>query len=513
MRQFLPLTFLVLFTTTAMAQPSVKPPKNYALLVGVSGYKKTELRPLPYTPDDVEGFKKALLATGFPEDHVVVMHDRQTVPRYLPDRKRIMQELDLLIEGIRDQDTLVVALSGHGVHFKGDKTGYFCPLDARLDDKSSLIAMEGPGGLFDEIKKCRAKKKLLIVNACRNDPFGDLAQAARKAHFDDEYSDQVPEGIAAIFSCREGQKSYYDPDRKRAIFFDHVIRAWKGEYSKSGEVTLEEIFDHVETKTKIDVNRTLGEKQVPVVKREYTGKWVVSTAGASVSPEPRGEVYDIIRKAIAAKGGADLLNKYKACRMATRGTIWSSGIEAPFVSEYVSQIPDRQRSQVTVTIGGQQTKVVTVLIGNQVRFLVDGVRQETTEVLRKDARRSSLMDRLDQLATLLTDKTIDLKPLGESQIDGTTVVGVLVPSREFGDIKLYFDKSTYLLSRREYLAGDANAPGQESTYVAVMSEYKSYSGIRIPTRSVLTLAGKKYLDVVITDVKLYESLPDKEFED
>lgn len=288
--------FTVLFLATAgYAQPDNGSPKSYGFLVGVSGYKKTELRPLPFTPDDVEGFKKALTTTGIPEDHIKVLHDRQPNPRFFPDKKRILKELDLTLDGLRPQDALIVALSGHGVQFKGDKTGFFCPLDAELGDKSTLIPMEGPGGLFEILKACKAQTKLLIVNACRNDPFSDLAQAARKADFDDSYKEEVPEGIAAIYSCREGQKSYYDPDRKRGIFFDHVIRAWTGEYDQQRERTIESFFDQVATKTKLDVDRTLGEKQHPVVMRQYTGKWsITSSAPRPVVPvSAKGRTFEL----------------------------------------------------------------------------------------------------------------------------------------------------------------------------------------------------------------------------
>src|SRR5262249_44707576 len=152
--------------------------------------------------------------------------------RYFSEKAKILKELNLLLSGLREEDTLVVALSGNGVHFKGERTGYFCPVDARLNDRTTLIPMEGEDGLFERLKGCKAKRKLLIVNACRSDPAAGLDLAARRLDLDDTDQDQVPEGIAAIYSCQSGQKSYYDPDRKRGIFFDHVIRAWQGEYAR-----------------------------------------------------------------------------------------------------------------------------------------------------------------------------------------------------------------------------------------------------------------------------------------
>jgi len=274
------LTMLVAVASilAAPVSASAQDGTSYAFLVGCSSYDRTQLRPLPSPINDVEEFKKALLGTGFEADHIKMLHDKQGDRRFLSEKAKILKELALLLEGIRPNDTLVVALSGHGVHFKGDRTGYFCPVDAKLNDKNTLIAMEGPGGLFDLLKNCKARRKLLIVNACRNDPSSDLAQAANKVNLDDEDGDQVPEGIAAIYSCKQGQKSYYDDRRNLGIFFDHVIRSWKGEYLRGdNELTLESFFDQVITKTKTDVDKTLGESQIPVVRREYTGgAWLLS---------------------------------------------------------------------------------------------------------------------------------------------------------------------------------------------------------------------------------------------
>ena len=282
------LLTLSLAPALMLAEPQTGGKGNkYAFLVGCSKYLKTEFRELPYTGNDVNGFRDALVQTGFPGEHVIVLHDDAKQRRYIPEKARILKELDLLLDGIRqrEQDTLVVALSGHGLQFKGDPVSYFVPLDGKVDDKSTLIALGGKDGLYELLKNCKAKQKLLIVNACRNDPTIGLDFATKKVLLADEDRNEVPEGIAAIYSCQAGQKSYYDPDRKLALFFDHVIRAWKGEYDDGGEVTLEKFFEHVTVKTNIDANRTLEVKQTPSVQREYAGKWVIAAAAAEAPKE------------------------------------------------------------------------------------------------------------------------------------------------------------------------------------------------------------------------------------
>jgi hypothetical protein len=284
MSRLAPSLSIALIASAFLPQPGVQAGERgsrYAFLVGCAQYRKTEFRTLPYAGNDVLGFRDALVATGFKADHVVVLHDKAEDRRFLPLREQIFAELDLLIDGMRPDDTLVVALSGHGLQFKGEGISYLVPVDGKVTDKRTLIPLNGPGGLYERIKACKAGKKLLIVNTCRNDPTVNLDYASQKAELENEDRDEVPKGIAAIYSCAAGHKSYYDPDRKRALFFEHLIAAWRGEYLSGGKVTLEHVFEQAVARTKMDAYK-IGVKQVPQIQREYQGEWVVAAA-----PVPR----------------------------------------------------------------------------------------------------------------------------------------------------------------------------------------------------------------------------------
>jgi hypothetical protein len=276
---------IILVPCTLAAWSAQPPASNYAFLVGCANYEKAEFRRLPYTGNDVLGFKAALQTTGFDEDHMVVLHDETKKPnRYLPTKANILQELDLVLAAMQKNDTLVVALSGHGVQFKGDPVSYFVPVDGKVADKNSLIPLDGKGGLYERINNCDAAKKLLIVNACRADPAQDPSHATNKLHLvDEDRKEEVPKGIAAIYSCQAGQLSYYDDDRKMAIFFDHVIRAWKGEYTKDGKVTLEKFFLQVQDKTATDARDNFRRPQIPKVMRAYEGSWEIGATKATVT--------------------------------------------------------------------------------------------------------------------------------------------------------------------------------------------------------------------------------------
>ena len=120
--------------------------------------------------NDVIEFEKALTATGFKDEHIVMMHDRQADVKNggqgnesLPEHDKIVDVLGKFLKGMDEADTAVVVLSGHGVMFKGDKSGYFCPVDAKLDPKAKLIPMEGAGGIYTRLEECKAGLANLIA--------------------------------------------------------------------------------------------------------------------------------------------------------------------------------------------------------------------------------------------------------------------------------------------------------------------------------------------------------------
>jgi formylglycine-generating enzyme required for sulfatase activity len=256
---------------------------QYAFLVACSGYNKNHLPPLPYTIKELEEFREVLIASGYDADNIKFLHDRTDDPaRYLPEKDKILKELTRLLERVGEADSVVVAFSGHGIHFQGDKSGYFCALNARLDDKKTLVPMDE---VFEKLKGCAAGRKLLLKNACRNDPAVEASLAARKVNLDNRSADEVPRGIAALYSCKPGQKSYYYREddqrtkgRQRSLFFHHVIEAWKGQYGGGeGGLTVDELCRLVKAKTAADADKFFDESQTPVDYRKYEGscEWVL----------------------------------------------------------------------------------------------------------------------------------------------------------------------------------------------------------------------------------------------
>jgi tetratricopeptide (TPR) repeat protein len=265
---------------------------NYAFLVAVQDYDSEELRPLEYTRQDLKDFRQVLRGSSFPADNIVFLHDKQKY-RYLPLAENIRKELNLLLERVEEGDTLVVALSGHGVQLKpkGAKQGtaYFCPVNASLKDPKTLISLEE---LYRRLEDCRAGRKLLLVDACRNDPLVKGERGLPQVNLETLSGQKlaVPKGTAALFSCSAGERSFEQDELKHGVFFYHVIKGWQGAAAdKDGQVTLEGLAAYAKRETKKYVSLKRRTLQRPYLRTSLEDEWILHALDLGLTDCRRGE--------------------------------------------------------------------------------------------------------------------------------------------------------------------------------------------------------------------------------
>jgi uncharacterized caspase-like protein len=190
--------------------------KRYALLVGVKAYKHDKLPDLKYTENDIGELAKLLRrpSAGFAEVVVLTTSAGKARPALLPSAANVRAALKKLLGKVSKHDLVLVALAGHGVQLKvqdaGDKTrqreeAFFCPCDAKLKSSTdrgelskTLISLKE---VFDELEGSGAGVKLLLVDACRNDP-------TESRSLDVDSLPRPPKGTAALFSCSAGQRAF-----------------------------------------------------------------------------------------------------------------------------------------------------------------------------------------------------------------------------------------------------------------------------------------------------------------
>ena len=169
---------LVVIGQTSLARQKTNKGEKYALLVGVRKYDPNELHELPYSEHDVDELASVLKAEGYRPENVVLMTQKIGAEntRFLPLAANLRKELNLLLSQLEEEDSILVALAGHGVQFQGEDENYFCPADAHLADKSTLIALNE---IYKALEKSPAGLKVMLVDACRNDPQAQNSRSPR----------------------------------------------------------------------------------------------------------------------------------------------------------------------------------------------------------------------------------------------------------------------------------------------------------------------------------------------
>ncbi len=281
---------------------------KWAVLIGVDRY--TNARGLDFCGKDVASLKESLVAAGFPEDHVFLLNSGAKEDRDRPFKANIEQRLDLVLGEVDEKgqltkdglvakgDLVVVAFSGHGVHL--DKTSYLCPAETRLDRPQSLLSLEQ---VYRPLQACPAARKLLLVDACRNNPYPDGGKDLKgdNAPVKDfaKSLESPPKGILVLTSCAAGQQSWEDPELGHGVFMHYLLEGLGGaaDVRSRGQVTMLDLYQYASDKTKTFVAKSKNVPQTPTLRGELeedfaigpiTGKEIANNIGMKLALVPAG---------------------------------------------------------------------------------------------------------------------------------------------------------------------------------------------------------------------------------
>jgi formylglycine-generating enzyme required for sulfatase activity len=240
-------------------------PKRYAVLVGINKYEHDKLPALQYAESDVTDLRVLLQKAGY---EVTLLTGSSRDDGLRPTRENVEKHLRTVLRKCRAGDTVLIGLSGHGLQFEGQEDCFYCPVDARpfKDETSSLVSL---GKVYAEMQKSFAGMKVLLVDACRDDP--DAGRGSRGINADS--APRPPQGVAALFSCRAGERAYEHKDYGHGVFFHHVLKGLEGEAKDSDrEVTFAGLAAYVSRRVARDVPRLIGSgaKQSPNLKADYS---------------------------------------------------------------------------------------------------------------------------------------------------------------------------------------------------------------------------------------------------
>jgi zinc protease len=219
----------------------------------------------------------------------------------------------------------------------------------------------------------------------------------------------------------------------------------------------------------------------------------------------------ILEKAIQAQGGEAKVAKLRTMRIKVEGTtdLVPGQPNLPFTMEDTWRMPHQYKTTSSFQLMGKKFTQTQVIDGDKGWIQIDGQVQDMPKDALAEMKEQKYAEDLDRLG-FLGEKGIEFSALAEIQGEGKPAVGVLVKSKGHRDVKLYFDKASGLLVKREQRVLDPSS-GKEVRQEVLFSDYQEKDGLKHYQKIVALRDGKKVIDAKVTEVEFFEKLDAKVF--
>jgi hypothetical protein len=219
----------------------------------------------------------------------------------------------------------------------------------------------------------------------------------------------------------------------------------------------------------------------------------------ALSGDDPGEALELIDKAIEAAGGREALANYAKPFVLKRktkayGTIRGTGESTRQTTRW---FPDRFRTESPIPQDGEPSEIITVFNGRSGKsrgFGPGGIRVRQLDAIQTQQVRDDIY--AEWVATLLPLRCdgFRLSPIEEIVLEGRPSASVMISRKDRPDIRLYFDKETFVLTK---LARTSQGHKGIQSLNHLYDDYAELDGLVYPRKSTT------YLD----DVKIIEMEP------
>jgi tetratricopeptide (TPR) repeat protein len=237
-------------TTRPPGETTVKIPRSYALVVGISKYENLPAEAqLEYPDRDAESVYTVLISAEggqFPAENVhKLINENATAAN-------IKKELETWLPSVtKDDDRVVIYFAGHG--FVSGGRAYLAPYDI------SLKNIPGTSFPMDELGadiggKINGKWKVLITDSCHS---GAITPEADRAKVNQTLLD-LQKSLFSITASRDREQSF-ESDKwggGHGIFTYYVVKGLEGEADTNGDgvVSADELAEYVHTNVRLATN-------------------------------------------------------------------------------------------------------------------------------------------------------------------------------------------------------------------------------------------------------------------
>jgi hypothetical protein len=212
---------------------------------------------------------------------------------------------------------------------------------------------------------------------------------------------------------------------------------------------------------------------------------------SSSAPAGEKEARAILDRAIKAQGGADALKKAVQLRRTDKGTQVLLGRDLPFTSQVVRSLPERVRLKIEL---GKFT--TTVVLDGDRGWQSDGGPAVALGLPRvRELQEEAYVQWVATLVPLL-GPGFTLSALPKTKVGDESAVGIKVVRRGKAEVRLYFLERNGLLAKIETKGSKAGV-AVDKEYL--LSGYKEFEGIKLPTKELVKINGNKETEFTISD--------------
>jgi len=277
---------------------TVRAEQRYFVCVGVDHYDSAVLSPLRGAENDARIIANSLIAYGgfLPPGKGSYLLLGSSKGDTAATKRSILTKIAAVASRAREDDVFLLFFAGHGI--ERARESFLLPVDAnpasgRLVD--SAVAAER---LRDTLERMRAKKRVFVLDCCRNDPLPSRSGTARleddfvrglkkKLHRPNPFWRRSSSDFSVIlYACGPDERAFEYP-RLRPIqgFFSHFFSETLRDAAKAQRaLTVPQLVRTLEKRVSMSSEREIGVPQVPWAKisGRFVDEWSIV---AGMKPE------------------------------------------------------------------------------------------------------------------------------------------------------------------------------------------------------------------------------------
>ena len=262
-----------------------------ALVIGNGKYK---VSPLRNPVNDAKAMAKTLGGLGF-----------AVTAKYNLGQKEMKRAIKVFGKKLKKGGVGLFYYSGHGMQVKG--ANYLIPVDAEVESEADVDIEAVPvGAVLAKMEGARNRLNVVILDACRNNPFATSFRSASKGLS----FMNAPTGTLIAYATAPGSVAA-DGDGRHGVYTSQLVR-----HMTEPGLTIERVFKRVRTAVKHDT----GGSQVPWESTALEGEFYFKLSPAAAA-SAAGPVLPAVTTLPVAKPSPASVSQRLACLKSCRKAV------------------------------------------------------------------------------------------------------------------------------------------------------------------------------------------------